>query len=145
MWMILLRPTSCLWACIYISLAYERMGMFCSVEHCVSSAFFLYMIQAIHSLQYRQMRRKEQDRLARMDADYQKRKELVEFNARREERLKAAEERTAKKRLKRQKKKQRKKGRKVKVAQGEDDDNNNHKEEPSSEEDSGDDSESQRC
>ncbi|KAH6789832.1 PRKR-interacting protein [Perilla frutescens var. frutescens] len=59
--------------------------------------------------QYRQMRRKEQDRLARMDIDYQKRKEIAEFAQRREERLKAAEERTAKKRLKRQKKRQRKK------------------------------------
>ncbi|KAL2477297.1 hypothetical protein Fot_46311 [Forsythia ovata] len=48
--------------------------------------------------QYRQMRRKEQDRLSRMDADYQKRKEITEFIQRREERLKAAEERTAKKR-----------------------------------------------
>ncbi|KAJ8761138.1 hypothetical protein K2173_001194 [Erythroxylum novogranatense] len=64
--------------------------------------------------QYRQMRRKEQDRLARMDADYQKRKHLAEFNMRREERIKAAEERTAKKRLKRQKKKQRKKDKKMK-------------------------------
>lgn len=54
------------------------------------------------------MRRKEQDRLARMDVDYQKKKEEAEFMLRREERLKAAEERTAKKRLKRQKKKQRK-------------------------------------
>ncbi|CAN6482375.1 unnamed protein product [Victoria cruziana] len=62
--------------------------------------------------QYRQMRRKEQDRLTRMDADYQRRKELAEFNARREERLKAAEERTAKKRLKRQKKRQKKKEKK---------------------------------
>ncbi|KAL5563586.1 hypothetical protein UlMin_033333 [Ulmus minor] len=62
--------------------------------------------------QYRQMRRKEQDRLARMDVDYQRRKEEAEFNMRREERLKAAEERTAKKRLKRQKKKQRKRGKK---------------------------------
>ncbi|KAL3614248.1 hypothetical protein CASFOL_042322 [Castilleja foliolosa] len=62
--------------------------------------------------QYRQMRRKEQDRITRMDVDYQKRKELAEFNQRREERLKAAEERTAKKRLKRQKKKQKKKGKK---------------------------------
>ncbi|XP_031493674.1 uncharacterized protein LOC116259857 [Nymphaea colorata] len=62
--------------------------------------------------QYRQMRRKEQDRLARMDVDYQRRKELAEFNARREERLKAAEERTAKKRLKRQKKRQKKKEKK---------------------------------
>nr|AFK33587.1 unknown [Lotus japonicus] len=47
--------------------------------------------------QYRQMRRKEQDRLARMEVDYQRRKGLAEFSMRREERLKAAEERTAKK------------------------------------------------
>lgn len=60
------------------------------------------------------MRRKEQDRLARMDVDYQKRKEIAEFNSRREERLKAAEERTAKKRMKRQKKKQKKKQKKLK-------------------------------
>lgn len=40
MWLILLQPTSCLWACIYISFAFERMGMFCSGEHCVSSASF---------------------------------------------------------------------------------------------------------
>ncbi|KAF3643329.1 PRKR-interacting protein 1 [Capsicum annuum] len=62
--------------------------------------------------QYRQMRRREQDRLARMDVDYQKRKEIAEFHLRREEKLKAAEERTAKKRAKRQKKKQRKKEKK---------------------------------
>ncbi|MCD7472513.1 hypothetical protein HAX54_013771 [Datura stramonium] len=62
--------------------------------------------------QYRQMRRREQDRLARMDVDYQRRKEIAEFNLRREEKLKAAEERTAKKRAKRQKKKQRKKEKK---------------------------------
>eukprot|EP00252_Welwitschia_mirabilis_P018204 TRINITY_DN40475_c0_g1_i1.p1 TRINITY_DN40475_c0_g1~~TRINITY_DN40475_c0_g1_i1.p1 ORF type:complete len:183 (+),score=56.96 TRINITY_DN40475_c0_g1_i1:111-659(+) len=62
--------------------------------------------------QYRQMRRKEQDRLSRMDSDYQRRKELAEFNARREERLKAAEERTARKRAKRQKKKERKRAKK---------------------------------
>ncbi|KAF6144605.1 hypothetical protein GIB67_006097 [Kingdonia uniflora] len=62
---------------------------------------------------YRQMRRKEQDRLARMDVDYQRRKEMAEFNMRREERLKAAEERTAKKRLKRQKKKLKKKVKKL--------------------------------
>ncbi|KAE8716736.1 putative Myb domain protein 73 [Hibiscus syriacus] len=66
--------------------------------------------------QYRQMRRKEQDRLARMDVDYQKRKEIAEFNMRREERLKAGEERTAKKRLKRQKKKQRKMEKKMKTS-----------------------------
>lgn len=47
-------------------------------------------------LLYRQMRRKEQDRLARMDADYQRRKEMAEFTMRREERMKAAEERTVK-------------------------------------------------
>ncbi|KAF3961831.1 hypothetical protein ACB098_07G096100 [Castanea mollissima] len=68
--------------------------------------------------QYRQMRRKEQDRLARMDADYQIKKEVAEFNMRREERLKAAEERTAKKRAKRQKKRQRKKEKKIKVNSG---------------------------
>lgn len=65
--------------------------------------------------QYRQMRRKEQDRLARMEVDYQRRKEVAEFNMRREQRLKAAEERTAKKRLKRQKKKERKKEKRTKL------------------------------
>uniref|UniRef100_A0A0A9GL30 PRKR-interacting protein 1 n=1 Tax=Arundo donax TaxID=35708 RepID=A0A0A9GL30_ARUDO len=68
--------------------------------------------------QYRQMRRREQDRLARMDADYQKRKEMAEFELRREERLKAAEEWTAKKRLKRQKKQQRKKEKRTKTGDG---------------------------
>ncbi|XP_072969915.1 uncharacterized protein [Typha angustifolia] len=68
--------------------------------------------------QYRQMRRKEQDRITRMDKDYQRRKEIAEFTMRREERLKAAEERTAKKRLKRQKKKQRKKEKKSKTDNG---------------------------
>ncbi|CAI9781036.1 unnamed protein product [Fraxinus pennsylvanica] len=81
--------------------------------------------------QYRQMRRKEQDRLARMDADYQKRKEITEFIQRREERLKAAEERTAKKRFKRQKKKQKKQEKKTKLnAAGEE-----HIKEQSSDED----------
>lgn len=61
------------------------------------------------------MRRKEQDRLARMEVDYQRRREIAEFEMRREQRLKAAEERTAKKRLKRQKKKQRKKEKKPKL------------------------------
>ncbi|XP_077225243.1 PRKR-interacting protein [Tasmannia lanceolata] len=83
--------------------------------------------------QYRQMRRKEQDRLARMDVDYQKRKELTEFNMRREERMKAAEERTARKRLKRQKKKQRKSQKKNQVGAPEE---NNQKEESSDDEDS---------
>ncbi|KAE9589374.1 hypothetical protein Lal_00000462 [Lupinus albus] len=68
--------------------------------------------------QYRQMRRKEQDRLARMEVDYQRRKEEAEFILRRDERLKAAEERTAKKRAKRQKKKQRKKEKKMKLNDG---------------------------
>ncbi|KAG9135038.1 hypothetical protein Leryth_011552 [Lithospermum erythrorhizon] len=81
--------------------------------------------------QYRQMRRKEQDRLARMDVDYQKRKEIAEFNMRREKRLKAAEERTAKKRLKRQKKKQRMKEKKTKLNPGGED----HQRQESSEDD----------
>ncbi|XP_052205997.1 uncharacterized protein LOC127810484 [Diospyros lotus] len=84
--------------------------------------------------QYRQMRRKEQDRLTRMDADYQRRKETAEFNVRREERMRAAEERTAKKRLKRQKKKQKKKEKKSKSeAAGEE-----HQKEESSDDDGGD-------
>ncbi|CAL1388682.1 unnamed protein product [Linum trigynum] len=61
--------------------------------------------------QYRQMRRKEQDRVARMEVDYLRRKEEAEFSMRREERLKAEEEQRAKKRAKRQKKKQKKKER----------------------------------
>lgn len=68
--------------------------------------------------QYRQMRRKEQDRLARMEVDYQKRKELAEFNKRREEKNRTDEERTAKKRLKRQKKKQKKREKKIKLNAG---------------------------
>lgn len=65
--------------------------------------------------QYRQMRRKEQDRLVRMEVDYQRRKEVAEFEYRREQRLKAAEEQSAKKRAKRQKKKQRKKEKRSKL------------------------------
>ncbi|CAO2814884.1 unnamed protein product [Amaranthus hypochondriacus] len=65
--------------------------------------------------QYRQMRRKEQDRLARMEVDYQRRKEVAEFEMRREQRVKADEERTAKKRAKRQKKKQKRKEKKIKL------------------------------
>ena len=53
-------------------------------------------------LQYRQMRR-EQDQLVLMDADHQKMKEMAEFELRKEESLKAAEEWTPKKHLKRQK------------------------------------------
>lgn len=58
------------------------------------------------------MRRREQDRLARIEVDYQRRKEVAEYNMRREQRLKEAEERTSKKRAKRQKKKQKKKEKK---------------------------------
>uniref|UniRef100_A0A1D1XLH6 PRKR-interacting protein 1 n=1 Tax=Anthurium amnicola TaxID=1678845 RepID=A0A1D1XLH6_9ARAE len=85
--------------------------------------------------QYRQMRRKEQDRLARMDVDYQRRKEIAEFNLRREERMKDAEERTAKKRLKRQKRKQRKKEKKIPG----NDAGEGHRKEESSEDDYSDD------
>lgn len=59
--------------------------------------------------QYRQMRRREQDRVHRMEIDYQKRMAEREFHQRREERLREAEERTAKKRALRQKKKESKK------------------------------------
>eukprot|EP00850_Spirogloea_muscicola_P016177 SM000129S26164 [mRNA] locus=s129:317771:318783:- [translate_table: standard] len=59
--------------------------------------------------QYRQMRRHEQDRLMRMEVDYQRRKEAADFEARREEMLRATEERTAKRRAKRLKKKAKKK------------------------------------
>ncbi|KAK1299826.1 hypothetical protein QJS10_CPB13g00507 [Acorus calamus] len=90
--------------------------------------------------QYRQMRRREQDRLTRMDVDYQRRKELAEFNMRREERLTAAEERTAKKRLKRQKKKQRKKEKKSKTSNAEEGQHN----EDSSESEKSDDGEELR-
>ncbi|KAF7142603.1 hypothetical protein RHSIM_Rhsim05G0088300 [Rhododendron simsii] len=75
--------------------------------------------------QYRQMRRKEQDRLSRMDADHKRRKELAEFNMRREERMRAAEEWTAKKRLKRQKKKQKKKEKKSNLNTSEEDNKKN--------------------
>lgn len=44
------------------------------------------------------------DRLARMEVDYKRRKEISEYNQRRDERLKVAEERTLKKRLTRQEK-----------------------------------------
>ncbi|AEC06380.1 hypothetical protein AtNW77_Chr2g0232581 [Arabidopsis thaliana] len=64
--------------------------------------------------QYRQMRRREQDRLTRMDIDYNKRLKMAEFTIRREEKQKAAEEKTSKKRLKRQKKKQKKQEKKQK-------------------------------
>eukprot|EP00897_Mesotaenium_endlicherianum_P009145 jgi/Mesen1/8259/ME000445S07408 len=59
--------------------------------------------------QYRSMRRHEQDRLIRMEIDYKKRKAESEFEKRRAEMLKEAEERTAKRRNKRLKKKEKKK------------------------------------
>ncbi|CAI5968990.1 unnamed protein product [Closterium sp. NIES-65] len=62
---------------------------------------------------YRAMRRHEQDRLMRMEADYNKRMEEKRFQQRREQRLKEAEERTAKKRAKRQKKKEKRKKQKT--------------------------------
>ncbi|GBG87088.1 hypothetical protein CBR_g44544 [Chara braunii] len=54
--------------------------------------------------QYRQMRRKEQDRLARMEADYQLKKDAAEFEAGRKEVLKMQELRTAKRQKKESKK-----------------------------------------
>ena len=68
--------------------------------------------------QYRQTRRREQDRLSRMEADYLKRSAEHEFLQRREERIIAAEERTAKKRAKRQKQKEKKKLKKSKLGPG---------------------------
>lgn len=69
--------------------------------------------------QYRQMRRREQDRLARMEVDYLKRTAEHEFLQRREDRIIAAEDRTAKKRAKRQKKKEKQKLKKSRLGPGE--------------------------
>eukprot|EP00245_Coleochaete_scutata_P010892 TRINITY_DN3937_c1_g2_i2.p1 TRINITY_DN3937_c1_g2~~TRINITY_DN3937_c1_g2_i2.p1 ORF type:complete len:165 (+),score=52.59 TRINITY_DN3937_c1_g2_i2:143-637(+) len=63
--------------------------------------------------QYRQMRRKEQDRVTRMEVEYKKRMEEFDFVRKREERSKSAEEKTAKRRAKRQKKKEKKKAKKT--------------------------------
>lgn len=63
---------------------------------CIFATQYFVLINFFWSQQYRQIRQKEQDRLARMDADYQRRKEMAEFTMRREERMKAAEERTVK-------------------------------------------------
>ncbi|KAL9371059.1 hypothetical protein Peur_036199 [Populus x canadensis] len=63
---------------------------------CIFVTQYFVLINFVWSQQYWQMRGKEQDRLARMDADYQRRKEMAEFTMRREERMKAAEERTVK-------------------------------------------------
>eukprot|EP00898_Chlorokybus_atmophyticus_P003181 jgi/Chlat1/3864/Chrsp26S04152 len=65
--------------------------------------------QASLHYSYRQMRRKEQDRLRRMDVEYKHRTEEEQFQKRRLDKIKEAEERTAKKRAKRQKKKDKKK------------------------------------
>lgn len=64
------------------------------------------------------MRRREQDRLSRMEADYLKRTAEHEFLQRREERIIVAEERTAKKRAKRQKQKEKKKLKKSRLGPG---------------------------
>ncbi|KAI3840743.1 hypothetical protein MKW92_019464 [Papaver armeniacum] len=61
------------------------------------------------------LERKEQDRLARMQVDYNKRKDLSDFIIRIEERMKATEERTAKLLLKRQKKKMKKQAKKSRL------------------------------
>jgi len=63
---------------------------------CIFATQYFVLMNFFWAQQYRQMRWKEQDRLARMDADYQRRKEMAEFTMRREERMKAAEERTVK-------------------------------------------------
>ncbi|GIL86961.1 hypothetical protein Vretifemale_15161 [Volvox reticuliferus] len=59
--------------------------------------------------QYRIVRRAEQDRVRKMEADWEKKKQEEEFQRKIDELNKIAEERTAKKRLKRQKKKHQKK------------------------------------
>ncbi|OWM87104.1 hypothetical protein CDL15_Pgr027039 [Punica granatum] len=73
------------------------------------------------------MRRKEQDRLARMDVDYLKRKDMAEFIRSREERLKAAQDRTVQMRLKHQKI-QRKRKKKSNVTSSEGGDNSKEEE-----------------
>ncbi|XP_031392153.1 PRKR-interacting protein 1 homolog [Punica granatum] len=75
----------------------------------------------------RHMRRKEQDRLARMDVDYLKRKDMAEFIRSREERLKAAQDRTVQMRLKHQKI-QRKRKKKSNVTSSEGGDNSKEEE-----------------
>ncbi|EFJ41743.1 hypothetical protein VOLCADRAFT_121611 [Volvox carteri f. nagariensis] len=62
--------------------------------------------------QYRIVRRAEQDRVRKMEADWEKKQQEAEFKLKIEELNKIAEDRTAKKRLKRQKKKEQKKQKK---------------------------------
>jgi hypothetical protein len=62
---------------------------------------------------YRQVRRKEQDRVKRMDAEFEKRKAAEEFEAKRQQAQQELEARTSKKRAKRQKKKDKKKAAKA--------------------------------
>ncbi|GFR40810.1 hypothetical protein Agub_g1429 [Astrephomene gubernaculifera] len=59
--------------------------------------------------QYRIVRRAEQDRVRKIEADWEKKQQEDEFKRKMEELKKQAEDRTAKKRLKRQKKKQKQK------------------------------------
>lgn len=74
---------------------------------------------------YRQIRRAEQDRLRRMDAEDKKEQETKEFEEKLRKRQAAAEERTAKNRNKRQKQKEKKKAAKVsKGGEGEGGDGN---------------------
>mmetsp|Transcript_15586 Transcript_15586/g.45956 ORF Transcript_15586/g.45956 Transcript_15586/m.45956 type:complete len:167 (-) Transcript_15586:123-623(-) len=62
--------------------------------------------------QYRMVRRAELNRQKRLEDDYQKKKSMEEYEARKKEREKAVEEATAKRRAKREKKKNKKKAKK---------------------------------
>eukprot|EP00877_Chromochloris_zofingiensis_P013862 jgi/Chrzof1/872/Cz01g32070.t1 len=62
---------------------------------------------------YRQIRRAEQDRLRRLEAEYKKKKEQEEFEGKLKQAQQQTEERTAKKRSKRQRKKEKKKSAKI--------------------------------
>lgn len=82
-------------------------------QHTLKIAVYLYPeCLCCSCLQYRAMRRWEQDRLARMDEDFKKKVAEAEFEKRRLERLAASEEKTLKKRAKRQKMKEMKKAKK---------------------------------
>uniref|UniRef100_N1QT86 PRKR-interacting protein 1 n=1 Tax=Aegilops tauschii TaxID=37682 RepID=N1QT86_AEGTA len=105
-------------SCLYQN---NKMFKICSILESLEG-MLVWILRLMHTTTvsnwYRQMRRREQDRITRMETDYEKRKQVAEFNLRREERLKAAEERTSKKRLKRQKKKQRKNEKRAKPSGG---------------------------
>jgi len=66
---------------------------------------------------YRQIRRAEQDRIRRLDAEAKKEEEVETFKAKQEQAQAEIEARTSKKRLKRQKKKEKKKQKKTAQAQ----------------------------